>query len=320
MIGAAVLVGLALLLIALNYYAGILLATIPFLTRVKTPKAWRSRPSLQNAGWVMILHSVGSLTLLVFVMGFMALWSFIMNLLFPTYFCWYPICIPVPNPYAAATAYAEAELWLKAERTVVETFGVLIGAIPIGLQSLDKLWFTFGAPGLVSGIVSNAIAPWTNAISIYVLLLSFLLLWVQFIGPPGNFWAVFMIAGAFFHSLPARIGRVAGAWLIAVPVSYLVAIPFLPGFVNAFTQNVYDAMLASLAVTTTQQLWSLFTTGSFDFNTIMQLLLTFNNPGTVIVVRLIFVGVYVGFILTLSRSIAAILAGATVPSIGAEPG
>jgi uncharacterized membrane protein len=79
-------------------------------------------------------------------------------------------------------------------------------------------------------------------------------------------------------------------------------------------------MAASLAVTATQQLWSLLTTGSFDFNTITQLLLTFVNPGTIIVVRLILVGVYVGFILTLSRSIAGILASATVPSIGAEPG
>ncbi len=316
MIGAAVLVALALLLIVLNYYAGILLATTPFLTRVKTPKAWRSRPTLQNAGWVMIQDSVGSLTLLVFVMGFMALWSFVMDILFPIYI-W---GLPVPNPYAAATAYANAEVWLNVERAAAETFGVLLNAIPIGLQSLDKLWFTFGLPGLVSGLVSNWIAPWTSAVSIYVLLLSFLLLWVKFIGPPGNFWAVFMITGAFFHAFPARIGRVVGAWLIAVPVSYLVAIPFLPGFVDSFTQNIHDAMAASLAVTATQQLWSLLTTGSFDFNTVTALLLTFANPGTIIVVRLILVGVYVGFILTLSRSLAGILASASVPSIGAEPG
>jgi hypothetical protein len=316
MIGAAVLVGLALLFIVLNYYAGILLATTPFLTRVKTPKAWRSRPTLQNAGWVMIMDSIGSLTLLVFVMGFMALWSFVMDVLFPTYIWGFP----VPNPYAATTTYAKAEAWLIVERAAAETFGVLLNAIPIGLQSFDKLWFTFGLPGLVSGLVSNWIAPWTSAVSIYVLMLSFLLLWVQFIGPPGNFWAVFMITGSFFHSFPARIGRVVGAWLIAVPVSYLVAIPFLPGFVDTFTQNIHDAMAASLAVTATQQLWSLLTAGSFDFNTITQLLLTFVNPGTIIVVRLILVGVYVGFILTLSRSIAGILASATVPSIGAEPG
>jgi hypothetical protein len=264
----------------------------------------------------MIQDSIGSLTLLVFVFGFIALWSFVMDLLFPTYIFGFP----VPNPYAAATTYAGAEAWLVLERAGAETFGVLLGAIPIGLQSFDKLWFTFGVPGLVSSWVSNWITPWTGAVNIYVLLLSFLLLWVRFIGPPGNFWAVFMVTGAFFHSFPLRIGRVVGAWLIAVPVSYLVAIPFLPGFVDTFTQSIQAAMTASLVVTATQQLWSLFTTGSFDFNTVTQMLLTFVNPGTIIVVRLILVGVYVGFILTLSRSIAGLLASASVPSIGAEPG
>ena len=316
MIGAAVLVALAFLLIALNYYAGILLASIPFLTRVKTPKAWRSRPTLQNAGWVMIQDSVGSLTFLVFLFGFMALWSFIMDALFPTYF----FGIPVPNPYAATDAYAWAGNWLLAERDAAEAFGVLVGAIPIGIQSLDKLWFTFGVPGLVSSFVSNAISPWTTAVNVYVLLLSFLLLWVRFIGPPGNFWAVFMIIGAFFHSFPARIGRVAGAWLIAVPISYLVAIPFLPGFVGTFTTTVQDALANSLQTTLAQEAWKFFTTGSFGFNTIMELVLTNINPATTLVVRLIFVGLYVGFILTLSRSIAGFLAGASIPSIGAEPG
>jgi hypothetical protein len=320
MIGAAALVALAFLLIALNYYGGLLLASVPFLTRVKTPKAWRSRPTLQNAGWVMIQDSIGSLTLLIFVFGFMALWSFIMDVLFPTYFGWCPFCIPVPNPYAATDTYASAGNWLLTERGAAEAFGVLMGAVPIGIQSLDKLWFTFGVPGLVSSFVSNAISPWTTAVNVYVLLLSFLLLWVKFIGPPGNFWAVFMIVGAFFYSFPARIGRVVGAWLIAVPISYLVAIPFLPGFVDTFTTTVQDALANSLNTTLAQEAWKLFTTGSFDFNTVTELVLTNINPATTLLVRLIFVGMYVGFIMTLSRSVAGWLAGASPPSIGAEPG
>jgi hypothetical protein len=300
---AMLFVALAVAFIGLNYYLGVLFASIPGLTRIK------------NAGWTMMEDSVLSLTLLIFLMAFIAVWNAIMNVVSPTMIFG---ILPVYNPYAALQSYAKAETWILTQRSQAQQLGVLLNVIPIALQGLDKAWWSFGLGGLVGSWVSSAVSPWSNAVNIYIILLSFVSLWTGFIGPPGNFWALFMLVGAFLYALPARIGRVAGAWLIAVPISYVTALPFLPGFVDTFAGSIYDSILNQIG----QTIWNgiLQWPPTLDFNTITQMTLTFANPGTIVVVRLILVSLYVGFIAALSRSIAGILAGTTPPSIGAEPG
>jgi hypothetical protein len=140
---------------------------------------------------------------------------------------------PQPTPAAAiAQQYTNYNCWLgtaegcssAAADAVRQAYTVAfwnlstIAWLPIFGHALTTLWWAFLNPTLtiLSGILT------------FLWILYFLGAFVR------SAWLPLTSVGAILYGLPGRIGRGAGAGLIATMLVFYVALPFMPVFVNSF--------------------------------------------------------------------------------------
>jgi hypothetical protein len=296
----------ALIFAGMSYYVGLLILGSPIQTA----------RGLRKFGWRLVYDGSTSIVAIFVVLSFVLILNLVMNVVFPAS-CWFFfVCY---NPFALANAFAGAEAWVNSQIWDAMGVGAFISAIPIALNAVDKIQISgfkvlVGFGGLLANWAKSVLTPYAMAVNAYVLLLNFLLLWVTFIGPPGNFWAVFMILGCFFYAMPGRVGRVAAGWLIGTPLSYLVAFPFLPYFVDAFAGNIHDSFVSYLSSKVIGDLFKW--PPSFDFATVTSVTLTLLNPVTVIVVRLVLTGLYIALMAALNVEIARLIAAGSLKAPG----
>jgi hypothetical protein len=292
------------ILIILNFYVGLLLYSLPIPSPAR-------RKGVRWAGRTLMQDSYSAVVVISVALAFVLFWNLVSSEIFN-----------LPLNTASLSAYSQAEAWMSNEKTNTQLVGVLLNSIPLGASALDRLPFSFGLGGLLSSLANSFLAPWLGIITAYILTLNFLGFWVSWIGPPGNAWALMLYVGAFMYSFPFRVGRIAGSWFIAVPIAYIVAFPFMPMFVDGVVGNALGSIQDELRKDLQSAAWSVLfqSPPHFDVNTILSLLFALANPGTSILLRLVMVLLYVGFITTLSAGIASAIAGTSPPAMGTEPG
>ena len=211
------LLAFAYLLGALNYYLGVALISLPVGRRLK------------GVGWTMLYDGAvyivftSAISLLPAVVHSQQVWGSLYRV-------------------GWVEAYSNLYTWLDWEAARVSTVLSLLTVVNGAIASLGL--YLPGAGGLavaVSRVWSGFWGPTSSFLSTLFFLLLMLRSFTAFIQAA---WYVFACYGALIYGLPSRIGRRAGAGMIAFPLVFYLGLPLMPGFVDACTSRMAGGELA----------------------------------------------------------------------------
>jgi len=318
-VSSSTLIALAFTLTAMSYLIGLLLLSMPFGSR-----------GIRNMGKSMITESASSIGLIVVLMAFMATWTTILNGLLANAAVSMTLSLPCvspkptvgtggPNIYEFALAYQYANNWIINQRNAAACVGISIQTLGLAIRNLSQIPVLGSVIGSFSTLWDSYMSTMVSATNGYVQTLTILLVWTQFIGPPGNFWAIFLIVGSFCYAIPGRVGRAAAGLLIGHALAFMLAIPFLPFFVDNFNGDLMAASASILAQAPVQQLFTpsptLIVSGAFSLISSVLALPDILNSLTIMMSRLIFIGIYLVFIGSLNAGLAKVLTGTSPASV-----
>jgi hypothetical protein len=129
------------------------------------------------------------------------------------------------------------------------------------------------------------------------------------------YWWQLMFLGAVLWAVPARIGRVAGSWMIAFPLTFYFGVPGLRLFMGWFTG--YESLLVAFNATALGSIVkALVSANIFDVpGIITNLLQAGNDFAGYMVLRTLALGLYMTLLTAISAGVASVLSHASVPAI-----
>ncbi len=211
------LLAFAYLLGGLNYYLGTILVSLPVGRRLK------------GVGWTMLYDGA-------------------MYVVFTTVLSLLPVVVHSRLVWGSlygvevADAYSSLYAWLGGEAARVSTVLTLLAVVNGAVASLGLyLPGVGGVAGGLSRVWSGFWAPTSSFLGAFLFLLWMLGSFAAFIQAA---WYVFACYGALIYGLPGRIGRRAGAGMIAFPLVFYLGLPLIPGFVEACSSMMTEGGLA----------------------------------------------------------------------------
>lgn len=282
---AEITVAIIAVMLGISYYIGVLLVSIAPSQRIR------------NVGKEMLEDSGTSIVLLVFITGFFTIASSLFRMVYGT---------------GADAAYDLTLNWINNDLTLVLSGMLQVSMIPILLKSLDATGLGYGVFSILASFIERTLAPWNELFSAYGALLSLLRAWVIFMR---NGWLILLLTGALIYTFPARIGRIAGGWIMSMSIAFYALLPFTGVFVDIMTaisfsqilqtfhmgaENVYTYILANKATENVE---------GFVTYVISGLTSMIGDFGTIVFLRFIFTMLYLAIIngvtFSLSRALGA---------------
>jgi hypothetical protein len=249
------------------------------------------------------------------LLSFTLIWTSLLNMIFPCQNWWTLLGgAPCYNNYAIFDAYAAARLWIANEANHAASICGFVQALP---QAVDAAVVAlpvlkYGQLAMTAVEITQYTGPWLTVEKAYITELNMLKILVDFFG---KYWAVFIILGTFFYAIPGRIGRVAAGFLVGTPIAYLVTIPFLPMFMNAFSPDPFNVFLSM----DWSSIQSLITTVANlqDPTLIFKIFADLLASGYAVLLRLIFLNLYLfGVVAPLYVGIEKLMSGVSVEMPG----
>ena len=206
-------------------------------------------------------------------------------------------------------AFDQFSRWISSELFLVLGSMYYFEALPILADAADAFDPTgSGAFGVLASYLRIGITPWRMILSGYAMMLALIQMWANFIVSQ---WIVLLVIGAIIFALPARIGRIAGGWLIALALAYLFFLPFMGFFVDGMTGIVMVDVKRFLAAK--------LEGGATDPWAALTMLFSAYDLSTLIIVRLIFSSLYLTFIFAgawgLARQLGAAVRRPRLPGV-----
>jgi len=125
-------------------------------------------------------------------------------------------------------------MWVSS-RVVLIFSGFSVLTYISGLLKYSYIVSLLSSPiNVVLGYLSAAL----SALKVLVFLGSFIL----------NYYSYLMLLGVILYSIPFRIGKSAGAYLIAMSIVFYVGLPLMPAFVETFQSSIGSVSLESTEI------------------------------------------------------------------------
>jgi hypothetical protein len=282
---------------------------------------------MRRAGFELIVDSYEAVFLFSLLVGLFLSGEAILEFVYPPFCymaecaCWGPHAIKDVCYCTSCTPGWEASLaWLGKEKTDVILVITELSAPKSLLDAIAAL--VPGVPGLsyaVHAVISEtksiyelAVAPINNMLMAYALTLIGIDYLLNFLK---TYWWQLVFLGAVLWTVPARIGRVAGSWMIAFPLTFYFGFPGLRLFLGWFAD--YESLLLAFNATALGNIAkALVSANIFDVPGIIgNLLQAGNDFAGYMVLRTIALALYMMLLTAISGGIASVLSHASVPAV-----
>jgi hypothetical protein len=282
---------------------------------------------MRRAGFELILDSYEAVFLFSLLVGLFLSGEAILKGVYPPFCytaecaCWGPhaykeicYCTTCTPGWGASLAWLSKEKTdvilvmteLSAPKSLLDAIAALVPGVP-------RLSYAIHAViSEAKSIYELAVAPINNMLMAYALTLVGMDYLFSFLKA---YWWQLMFLGAVLWAVPARIGRVAGSWMIAFPLTFYFGLPGLRLFMEWFTG--YESLLVAFNATALGNIVkALVTANILDLpGVIRNLLQAGNDFAGYMVLRTLALGLYMLLLGLVSSGVASVLSHASMPAI-----